>query len=226
MAESTPEFNAPSFEYLERHQRNVDEYRKNVLESVESRYGPAWWGAWAQHVGLPQDGSIIDLGMGTGYLLEQLRERYPEANLTGVELHPKLLEIGRPAAERCNAKVVKADLGIPVPIEDSTADVVVSALTFHELPYPPALLENASRLLRSGGTLVLFDIVKWPLEVYLGTKGPAPKEVSPDTIDHFREHCLFTADDLVCLVEYAGLSVVEVVGRSNGKFAMVFATKP
>lgn len=217
---------APSLAHLERHQRNIEEYRTNVVASVESRYGSAWWGAWDQHVRLPDDGSLIDLGMGSGYLLEQLREHYPTAALTGVELHPKLLEIGRPAAARCNAKVVEADLGIPVPLDDGIADVVVSALTLHELPYPPALIANASRLLRPGGILVLFDIVKWPLSTYLGTKGPDPKPVNPDTIDHFREHCLFTADDLAFLATDAGLSVLEVVGRSNGKFAMVFAIKP
>lgn len=216
----------PSFEHLERHQRDVEEYRSNVVASTESRYGPAWWGAWDQHVDVPADGHIIDLGMGSGYLLEQLRGRYPDAALTGVELHPKLLELGRPTAQRCNASVIEADLGVPVPIEEGVADVVVSALTFHEMPYPPALLDNAVRLLRPGGQLVLFDIVKWPLSTYLGTKGAAPKPVSPDTIDHFREHCLFTADDLAFLATNAGLSVLEVVGRSNGKFAMVFATKP
>lgn len=226
MSKAPPHAEAPSFAHLERHQRNIEEYRTNVVASVESRYGPAWWGAWDQHVSLPDEGHIIDLGMGSGYLLEQLRERYPNAALTGVELHPKLLEIGRPAAERCNAAVVEADLGIPVPLEDESADVVVSALTLHELPFPPALVANASRLLKPGGLLVLFDIVKWPLSTYLGTKGPDPKPVTPDTIDHFREHCLFTADDLAFLATDAGLSVLEVVGRSNGKFAMVFATKP
>ena len=225
MPEVTSSSKTPSFDYLERHQRDIDEYRTNVVASVESRYGSAWWGAWDQHVNLPKDGSIIDLGMGSGYLLEQLRDRYPNAKLTGVELHPKLLEIGRPAAERCNATVVEADLGIPVPVADASADVVVSALTLHELPYPPALIANASRLLQPGGILVLFDIVKWPLSTYLGSKGPNPKPVAPDTIDHFREHCLFTADDLAFLAMDAGLSVLEVVGRSNGKFAMVFATK-
>ena len=216
----------PSFDYLERHQRDIEEYRSNVVASVESRYGPAWWGAWNQHVNLPEGGSIFDVGMGSGYLLGRLRGRFPQAKLTGVELHPKLLELGRPAAENCNANVVEADLGIPVPIDDASADVVVSALTLHELPYPPSLVANASRLLRPGGMLVLFDIVKWPLSAYLGTKGANPKPVTPDTIDHFREHCLFTADDLAFLVTDAGLSVLEVVGRSNGKFAMVFATKP
>lgn len=217
---------APSLAHLERHQRNIDEYRANVIASVESRYGPAWWGAWDQHIHLSDQGHIVDFGMGSGFLLEELRKRYPQAELTGVELHPKLLEVGRPAAERCRAAVVEADLGAPLPLDEASADIVASALTFHELPFPPALLANAFRVLRPGGSLILFDIVKWPLSTYLGTKGADPKPVEPDTIDHFREHCLFTADDLAFLTTDAGFEVKEVVGRSNGKFAMVFAVKP
>ena len=212
----------PSLAHLERHQRDLDEYRENVRRSVAGRFGPAWWGAWDQHLGaLPEEATIVDLGTGPAVLLDLLRARCPSARLIRVELHPALVAMAREVAARVHAEVVEADLGLPLPLADGLADVVVSALSFHELPHPPELLVNAARLLKPGGRLVLLDIVKWPLEAYLDGKA-----LTRDTLDHFREHCLFTPDDLAWLVGWAGLRVDEVLTRQGGRFAMVIATRP
>ena len=194
----------PSLAHLERHQRDLDEYRENVRRSAAGRFGPAWWGAWDQHLGaLPEEATIVDLGTGPA------------------ELHPALVAMAREVAARVHAEVVEADLGLPLPLADGLADVVVSALSFHELPHPPELLVNAARLLKPGGRLVLLDIVKWPLEAYLDGKA-----LTRDTLDHFREHCLFTPDDLAWLVGWEGLRVDGVLTRQGGRFAMVIATRP
>lgn len=212
---------APSLPHLERHQREIGEYVARVRENADARFGPGWWGVWDQHVTLPPSGHVVDFGAGTGRLLELLRARYPKATLTGVELHPALLAIARDSATAIGATILNADLGLPVPLPDASADVVVSSMSFHELPYPPALLDNAARLLKPGGFFVMLDIVKCALEAYLDKKAP-----SPDTLDHFREHCLFAPEDLAFLVRTAGLAVKEVVLRSGGRFAMIVAEKP
>lgn len=211
----------PSMRHLERHQRHIEEYRANVTKSAAGRFGPAWWGLWDQHLTVAPDATLVDLGTGPATLLELLRQRYAHARLIGVELHPALLELARDTASRIGAEVVEADLGVPLPLPEGLADVVVSSMSFHELPHPPDLLVNAARLLRPGGRFVLLDIVKWPLATYL-----EGKELNPDTLDHFREHCLFTPDDLAWLVGWAGLRVDEVATRQGGRFCTVVATKP
>lgn len=210
----------PSLPHLERHQRDLEEYKTNVRQSADARFGAAWWGAWEQHVHPAHGATIVDLGAGSGMLLGRLRERFPTAKLVGVDLHPEMLAVAREHLVGSNVELVQADLATPIPIADGSVDVVVSALTFHELPHPPDLLANAARILRPGGHLVLFDIVKWPLAHYL-----EGKELSRDTLDHFREHCLFTAEDLAWLVKHAGFEVQEVIGRSGGRFAQVFAVR-
>lgn len=206
--------------HLERHQRDLQEYKTNVRQSADARFGAAWWGAWEQHVHPPVDATIVDLGVGSGHLLGKLRSRLPRAKLVGIDLHPEMLALARDHLSNADVELIEADLAGPIPIEEASVDVVVSALTFHELPYPPDLLVNAARVLRPGGHFVLFDIVKWPLAQYL-----EGKELTRDTLDHYREHCLFTAEDLAWLVRRAGFDVQEVIGRSAGRFAQIFAVR-
>ncbi|MBN2799850.1 MAG: class I SAM-dependent methyltransferase [Deltaproteobacteria bacterium] len=210
----------PSLPHLTRHQRDLASYKTNVSRSAEARFGPAWWGAWEQHLSLEPDATIVDLGAGPGTLLSLLRGRLPRARLIGVELQPELLAMGLARTEGLDVALIQADLGEPLPLPEAFADVVVSTLTLHELPYPPALLTAARRALRPGGRLVLYDVVRRPLETYLRDKA-----MSPDLLDHFREHSLFTSEDLTWLVMEAGFEVQEVVGRHGGQFAMIFATR-
>lgn len=210
----------PSYDHLVRHQRDLDDYKHNVHTSAEHRFGTAWWGPWDQFVDPATDATIVDLGVGSGTFLTRVRERMPDAKLIGFELHPEMAALARQHVEGMGIEVIEADLAVPVPLDAASVDVVASSLTFHELPHPPDLLINAARILKPGGKLVLFDIVKWPLSTYM-----QGKEVTQDTLDHFREHCLFTAEDLAWLVGQFGFSVDEVIGRGNGKFAQVFATR-
>ena len=68
---------------------------------------------------------------------------------------------------------------------------------------------------------VLYDWVKRPLQSYLGDKA-----LDAGLLQHFREHCLFSSDDLTFLVERAGMSICEVVGRRGGNYAIIVARKP
>ena len=53
----------PSFAHLQRHQRDLQEYKTNVQASADARFGPAWWGIFDQHL------SLADDAVGRGVLL-------------------------------------------------------------------------------------------------------------------------------------------------------------
>lgn len=210
-----------SYDHLLGHHGDFARFRDAMIETTPGRFGPLWWGIWDQLVAPAADAHIVDLGTGPGLILPMLRARHPQARLTALEVQPVMLETARPHAEQAGARLVEADLADPLPLEAESADVVNATMVFHELEFAPPLLDEIARILKPGGTMVLYDWVKWPLRTYL-----SDQELTPELLQHFREHCLFSADDLAYLTERAGLEVAEVVGRKGGKFAVVVARKP
>ena len=210
-----------SMKHLLAHHGDFAAFRDAMIETSAGRFGPIWWGVWDQHVRPEGPVTIYDLGTGPGLLLEMLRERLPEARLVGVEVQPVMLETARETAARCDAEIIEANLAAPVPLPDESADVVISVMALHELAYPPPLIEELARLVKPGGAVVLYDWVRRPLEDYL-----RDREMTPDLLQHFQEHCLFSAGDLEFLMRRAGLRVREVIGRRGGNFAILVMEKP
>ncbi|MCB9797079.1 MAG: class I SAM-dependent methyltransferase [Alphaproteobacteria bacterium] len=212
---------ARSLDHLQAHHGDFARFRDAMIETSAGRFGPIWWGVWDQHVASIAPRSVLDLGTGPGLLLPMLRERLPEAALTAVEVQPEMLEVARGIAREVGATLLERDLASPLPLQDGSLDVVTCVMVFHELAFPPPLMAELARLLRPGGRVVLYDWVRRPLEAYLGDDA-----LDEDKLQHFREHCLFTAEDLEFLLRREGLRVVERVGRRGGNYAIIVAEKP
>lgn len=210
-----------TMQHLMSHHGDFSSFRDAMIETSAGRFGPIWWGVFDQHVDAAPDASVVDLGTGPGLLLEMLRDRLPEASLLGVELQPEMLQTAYQVAARCGAEIIEADLGSPLPLSDSSADLVTAVMVCHEMVFPPTLFAEASRLLKPGGTFIVYDWVKRPLSDYL-----RDRELTPGLLQHFREHCLFSGDDLQFLIRREGLEIVESVGRRGGNFVIVVARKP
>jgi len=210
-------------EHLKAHQGDIESYHEVVGRSAAGRFGPAWWGIFDEYSRLGDDSTLVDLGTGTGTLLTMLRGRQAKMRLIGVDVQSRMLASAQETAKNCGAEIVAADLAEGVPLPDSIADAITAVMVLHELIYPPHVLTEARRLLKPGAHLFLYDWVKRPLANYLQDMDC---DLNADTLQHFREHCLFSADDLSFLAERAGFDVCEVVTRRSGNFALVVAQVP
>lgn len=109
---------------------------------------------------VPDGGTWIDMGAGTGSNAEFLAERLPRlAGYYMVDLSASLLEVARGRiAERgwSNVHVAQADVTTYTP-PCGAADVVTFSYSLTMIPDWFAAVENARRLLKPGGTLGVVD---------------------------------------------------------------------
>lgn len=212
-----------TLDHLAAHHGDFDQFAALMQQTAAGRFNEVFWGVWRQYVApaIADRGRVVDLGCGPGGLFVPLRQRHPDIAITGVEVQPAMLREARALAAQVGAEVVAGDLNLPLALPDGCADAVVLAHVLHELPWPVPLLREALRILKPGGACLVFDWVRQPLQSYLD--GAALDE---NLLQHFREHCLYTPDDLAFLCSHAGFEVREVIGRRGGRYAMVALGKP
>ena len=103
---------------------------------------------------------VLDLGCGTGTLLETLLTQRPEARYVGVDPDAQVLGIASRKLRR-HASVVRllTGYGDNLPVADRAFDIVVSTLTFHHLTdlAKRATLTEVHRVLRPTGRFLLID---------------------------------------------------------------------
>ncbi|MCT7374986.1 ArsR/SmtB family transcription factor [Chelativorans salis] len=101
--------------------------------------------------------SMVDLGTGTGRLLELFAPLYRRG--VGVDLSREMLAVARANLERAGvtqAQVRLGDIYAP-PVERDAHDLVTIHQVLHYLEDPALAIREAARLLRPGGRLVILD---------------------------------------------------------------------
>src|SRR5690606_21098795 len=100
---------------------------------------------------------MVDLGTGTGRLLELFAPLYRRA--VGIDLSREMLAVARANLDRAgvtHAQVRLGDLYTP-PVDRNASDLVTMHQVLHYLEDPAAAIDEAARLLRPGGRLVIVD---------------------------------------------------------------------
>lgn len=205
--------------HLSEHHGDFAAFRDLMLQTSAGRFGPIFWGVFDQYVQprLPDAPRLLDVGCGPGGLFEPMRAHVPGSTIVGIEVQPAMLEAARERATALgDVEIHEADLAAPLPLADASIDGAVASMVLHEMPYPVQLLRELGRVLKPGAPLLVFDWVRQPLAEYAGQD-----EMTPGLLQHFREHCLYTPEDLAYLCELCGLHVLEVVGRRGNRHAML-----
>ncbi|RMF24460.1 MAG: methyltransferase domain-containing protein [Deltaproteobacteria bacterium] len=109
-------------------------------------------------------GDLVDLGTGTGRILELFADRIRHG--VGIDESHEMLEIARAKLDERGAahcQVRRGDI-YAVPLADASADLVTIHHVLHFLDDPEAALREAARLLRPGGRLIAVDFAPHQLE--------------------------------------------------------------
>jgi len=95
---------------------------------------------------------ILDCGCGEGRLLLCLRQWFPRANLTGLDIDAEALEEARRRV--ADARFVEHSAE-KLPFPDESHDVVFALHLVEHLRYPLRFIAEAARVLRCGGLLII-----------------------------------------------------------------------
>jgi ArsR family transcriptional regulator len=108
--------------------------------------------------------SMLDLGTGTGRLLEILSPLYRRG--VGIDMSREMLAVARANLDRAgvnHAQVRQGDIYAP-PVERDAFDLVTIHQVLHYLDEPQAAIREAARTLRPGGRLIIVDFAAHGLE--------------------------------------------------------------
>jgi demethylmenaquinone methyltransferase/2-methoxy-6-polyprenyl-1,4-benzoquinol methylase/ArsR family transcriptional regulator len=101
--------------------------------------------------------SLLDLGTGTGRMLELLASLATRA--IGIDQSPQMLAVARARLERSglrNTQLRQGDL-YALPVEPDSYDLVILHQVLHYLDEPSRAIREAARALRPGGRLLVVD---------------------------------------------------------------------
>ena len=144
-----------------RQERAADYFRANAdsWDELRSMHAPdgAVEAELMQLVGTRPFQSMLDLGTGTGRLLELFSPLYRRG--VGIDLSREMLAVARANLDRAevpHAQVRQGDIYAP-PVEREGFDLVTMHQVLHYLDDPGAAIREAARLLRPSGRLVIVD---------------------------------------------------------------------
>jgi ubiquinone/menaquinone biosynthesis C-methylase UbiE/DNA-binding transcriptional ArsR family regulator len=171
--------NAQGWDNLRKLHVSEAEVEKTLREMVGSR---------------PVD-SLLDLGTGTGRLLQLFEEIYRHG--MGIDASREMLAVARANLEKSGTSKASIRLGdiFNLPLESGSFDLVTVHQVLHYLDEPQFAISEAARMLRPGGRLVIVDF--------------APHGIDTLRAEHHHARLGFSHEIMAGWLQAAGLDVVE-----------------
>lgn len=178
----------------------------------------------------PSDGKIdriLDVGCTIGQATILLRDRFPRAEVWGLDVGLPVLRYAHACAvdRGVEANFIQA-LAEDMPFDDGHFDAVLAYILFHEVPIAniPAVLKEVHRVLRPGGT---FSIFEFPNQSSANLPPAYRFMIDYDSRDNCEPYSVdFVYADFHAMLRDAGFEVMPGPAVSNGFLQSLVATKP
>jgi ubiquinone/menaquinone biosynthesis C-methylase UbiE len=122
---------------------------------------------------------LIDLGCGTGRLLDFVKQAWPRLPALGLDLSPAYIRHARRHLARWSRLNLVVGNAEAIPAPDASCDAVTNIFMMHELPpeVRRTVIGEAARVLKPGGRLILIDSLQASDEpLYVGMLERFPRD--------------------------------------------------
>ncbi|AJD58058.1 class I SAM-dependent methyltransferase [Synechococcus elongatus] len=143
---------------MENHSTPVQEEYTILASSYDRRwdfYIHATIQETLKRITISSQASVLDLGCGTGSLLQQLAAQYPTVKLSGLDISAAMLAIARQKLP--DSVKLQTGEANELPFPEHHFDLVISTSVFHYFQNPEKVLQEITRVLKPQGCLILTD---------------------------------------------------------------------
>jgi len=160
---------------------------------------------------IPSPALVLDLGCGTGKLLNRLASQFPQLNGIGLDLSPKMLQKARKANKFHPRLIFIQGNANKLPFAENQFDAVFNTISFLHYPQPELVLTQIYRILKPNGKFYLADYTN----KIIGNQVP----ISPGGIkfydEQIRENLAHQAGLTVINHHYLLAGVILTIFRKN-----------
>jgi len=156
--------------------------------------------------------TVLDIGSGAGIDCFLAAEKVgPKGKVIGVDVSEEMIKLANKNAEKMNAKNVEFRLGDMenLPLENESADVIVSNCVINLAPDKQKVFDEAYRVLKPEGRMIISDIV---------TEKKLPKWLQKNL--EARAACIggaLTEQEYIEKIKQAGFGNIEVLSKRKVK---------
>jgi len=142
-------------------QMKIQEHYDTIADEYDHHYDRNRGRCYHRHIStyimsvLPENGILLDIGCGTGLFVE----RFIEAGGTaiGLDISRKMIEKARHRCKPCDFAI---GTGEKIPFCDNSFDGISSLLVFSYVKDPEAMMSEAYRVLKPGGSIAICTLGK------------------------------------------------------------------
>jgi ubiquinone/menaquinone biosynthesis C-methylase UbiE len=152
-----------------------------------------------EYVDLPNPVNILDLGCGTGRLLQRLATQFPKLQGTGLDLSVNMVRQARLSNHHHPRLIFLEGKAESLPFGNGQFDAVFNTISFLHYPEPKQVLNEVSRVLSPGGNFYLVDFT------FTSNKESPILSIASGSVKFYSPHqraILGTSAGLLCMNHY------------------------
>jgi ubiquinone/menaquinone biosynthesis C-methylase UbiE len=118
-----------------------------------------------EYVRLPERAKVLDIGCGTGRLLNRLGRQYPDMKGIGLDASPQMLQQARRSIQIRPRLIFIQGQSDRLPFAQEEFDAVFCTISFLHYPNPECVFKEIYRVLKRQGVFYLVDYLPgflWP----------------------------------------------------------------